>query len=223
MAVLMHGSGVASALPFDDTPCPRLLKEQYPGHRGTTNLLCILWKDDVAGSVEDMSTPVDDEDSMQRLRKTRGTDIDLGMLFDLYLESENTDYNCPKCKAKHGRNTTKFWRFPDVLILQLKRFDWDAGRKISVPVKFEESIDLAPWLERGAQADGRETVFELFGVVNHYGSMRGGHYTAFCRRSQGWFEFDDQRVRPFRRNDTLDPSAAYILFLRRHGLGSAPK
>ena len=56
---------------------------------------------------------------MQRLRKTRGTDIDLGMLFDLYLESENTDYNCPKCKAKHGRNTTKFWRFPDVLILQL--------------------------------------------------------------------------------------------------------
>ena len=68
--------GVASALPFDDTPCPRLLKEQYPGHRGTTNLLCILWKDDVAGSVEDMSTPVDDEDSMRLAEVGNAADTD---------------------------------------------------------------------------------------------------------------------------------------------------
>ena len=79
-----------------------------PGHRGTTNLLCILWKDDVAASVEEMCTPDDDEDDAAAQEDAR-TDIDLGVLLTC-LDSENTDYNCPGCKAKHGRNTLKFWR-----------------------------------------------------------------------------------------------------------------
>ena len=186
-------------------------------------LLCILWKDDfVADALEGM-TPTDDEESMLRLKKAQGTEIDLPMLFDLYHESENLDeFCCPTCKGKGAKNTAKFWRYPDVLVLQLKRFDWEAGRKITVPVKLTESIDLRPWLTDGAEDDGRETRFDLFGIVNHFGSMRGGHYTASCRRPNGWYEFDDQRVRPGSWDHTTY-TAAYVLFFRRRGLAPPPK
>ncbi len=32
--------------------------------------------------------------------------------------------------------------------------------------------------------------------MNHYGTMGGGHYTAYCKNflNNKWYEFDDSRV-----------------------------
>ncbi len=39
-------------------------------------------------------------------------------------------------------------------------------------------LDLGPYCVAG---DGQKAVYDLYGVVNHYGSLIGGHYTAFVR------------------------------------------
>lgn len=37
--------------------------------------------------------------------------------------------------------------------------------------------------------------YDLFAVVDHVGTSPSvGHYTASCRRSDGWWRFDDSRV-----------------------------
>jgi ubiquitin carboxyl-terminal hydrolase 4/11/15 len=59
-------------------------------------------------------------------------------------------------------------------------------------------------------------IYELYGVVNHYGSMGGGHYTAFCRNflNNRWYEFDDSRVSEINPKSAVSESA-YVLFYRR--------
>lgn len=32
-----------------------------------------------------------------------------------------------------------------------------------------------------ANKDKKDMIYDLYGVVNHYGTMFGGHYTAYCR------------------------------------------
>ncbi|KAK3140274.1 hypothetical protein QOZ80_5AG0398500 [Eleusine coracana subsp. coracana] len=51
---------------------------------------------------------------------------------------------------------------------------------------------------------------------NHYGSMGGGHYTAYVYHEgkKGWYDFDDRHVGPI-TEDSIKTSAAYVLFYRR--------
>ena len=59
----------------------------------------------------------------------------------------------------------------------------------------------------------RYTHFNLYAVSNHYGTMNGGHYTAYCKNAEynKWFKFDDQDVMEISGNEVRS-SAAYILF-----------
>ena len=60
------------------------------------------------------------------------------------------------------------------------------------------------------------TVYDLVGVVNHYGEMGGGHYTADCCNPEDgkWYHYDDEAVHQVATTD-LDLKAAYILFFQR--------
>jgi ubiquitin C-terminal hydrolase len=63
-------------------------------------------------------------------------------------------------------------------------------------------------------------VYDLYGVVQHYGSMLGGHYTA-CAKQPGtgeWLFFDDERVERMRSAEDAKSSAAYLLFYKRRDL-----
>jgi ubiquitin carboxyl-terminal hydrolase 8 len=61
--------------------------------------------------------------------------------------------------------------------------------------------------------DQRYVDYKLYGVSNHYGSMEGGHYTAYCKneRYNKWYKFDDHEVSEMSTNDVCS-GAAYILF-----------
>lgn len=47
-------------------------------------------------------------------------------------------------------------------------------------------------------------------MVNHMGSLSGGHYTATVKKND-WVCFDDERV----RGDRLSGDYVYLLFYRR--------
>eukprot|EP00903_Cladosiphon_okamuranus_P012270 g11508.t1 len=60
-------------------------------------------------------------------------------------------------------------------------------------------------------------VYDLWGVVNHYGGLGGGHYTAYALNviDKRWYEFSDDRVSVVDNEADLVTSAAYVLFYSR--------
>ncbi|XP_015675649.1 ubiquitin carboxyl-terminal hydrolase 45 [Protobothrops mucrosquamatus] len=74
---------------------------------------------------------------------------------------------------------------PAILILHLKRFH-QAGmslRKVNRHVDFPLVLDLAPFCSAFCKnvADGGKVLYALYGIVEHNGSMRGGHYAAYVK------------------------------------------
>lgn len=48
-------------------------------------------------------------------------------------------------------------------------------------------------------------LYDLIGIVNHYGSLSGGHYTAYwyCKAYDSWYEFDDSSVSKVNENQII--------------------
>ncbi|XP_071377986.1 ubiquitin carboxyl-terminal hydrolase 45 [Centroberyx affinis] len=74
---------------------------------------------------------------------------------------------------------------PPVITLHLKRFH-QAGmnlRKVNRHVDFPLVLDLAPFCSATCKnlAAGERVLYSLYGIVEHSGSMRGGHYTAYVK------------------------------------------
>uniref|UniRef100_A0A668AKS1 Ubiquitin carboxyl-terminal hydrolase n=1 Tax=Myripristis murdjan TaxID=586833 RepID=A0A668AKS1_9TELE len=86
---------------------------------------------------------------------------------------------------------------PPVITLHLKRFH-QAGmnlRKVNRHVDFPLILDLAPFCSATCKnlAAGERVLYSLFGIVEHSGSMRGGHYTAYVKVRSPQRKTDQQR------------------------------
>ncbi|CAH8264522.1 unnamed protein product [Arabidopsis lyrata] len=119
---------------------------------------------------------------------------------------------------------------PPVLTIHLKRFSQDArGRisKLSGHVDFQEFIDLSQYMDTRCSEED-QPVYRLAGLVEHLGTMRGGHYVAYIRgghkemrqsdikepNSSIWYHASDSFVRRASLEEVLR-SEAYILFYER--------
>ncbi|CAB4068875.1 40S ribosomal protein S14-A,40S ribosomal protein S14b,40S ribosomal protein S14-2,40S ribosomal protein S14-1,40S ribosomal protein S14-B,40S ribosomal protein S14-3,40S ribosomal protein S14,30S ribosomal protein S11,40S ribosomal protein S14a [Lepeophtheirus salmonis] len=137
---------------------------------------------------------------------------------------ENNPWFCPQCqKNQCATKTLTIWRFPNYLIIYLKRFVYLPGTagavKLETPVEFNLSnFDLTQFLS-GPMPDSRPR-FDLYGVVNHFGSVCGGHYTSFTKNDQQWNYFDDCSVTEKKVPGSCsgDCSSAYVLFFKRSGI-----
>lgn len=92
-----------------------------------------------------------------------------------------------------------FESFPQVLHLQLKRFEYDINRdammKVNDRYEFPEIFDASPYLSNSA--DKTESyVYQLHGVLVHSGDFNAGHYYAFLKPTADghFYKFDDDRV-----------------------------
>ncbi|XP_066115672.1 ubiquitin carboxyl-terminal hydrolase 16 isoform X4 [Saccopteryx bilineata] len=133
---------------------------------------------------------------------------------------------------------------PPVLTLHLKRFQ-QAGfnlRKINKHIKFPEILDLAPFCTakcKNIAEESTKVLYSLYGVVEHSGTMRSGHYTAYAKvrmansylsdlvlhgdipqdfemeSTKGqWFHISDTHVQAVATTKVLS-SQAYLLFYER--------
>ncbi|XP_057954341.1 ubiquitin carboxyl-terminal hydrolase 8 isoform X3 [Malania oleifera] len=88
---------------------------------------------------------------------------------------------CPGCK-KHRQASKKLdlWRLPEILVIHLKRFSYSrfTKNKLETYVDFPvDNLNLSAYI---AQKDDQSPYhYMLYAISNHYGSMGGGHYTAF--------------------------------------------
>lgn len=107
--------------------------------------------------------------------------------------SEENAWYCNRCKElRRASKTLEIWTLPDILVIHLKRFSANRGfrDKIDVLVDFPtEGLDLS---YRVGLKEGKETIYDLFAVDNHYGGLGGGHYTAFAQNfyDKQWYEYN---------------------------------
>jgi len=135
--------------------------------------------------------------------------------------SEADQWYCSDCQ-KHVCAFKKFsiWTAPKILVVHLKRFSY-RGRmfreRLDHLVQFPlHNFDLTEFIEGPQQ--GIPPLYELFAVSNHYGSLGGGHYTAYAKgrdTEDTWFLFDDSSVSTVRDPSSIVSTAAYVLFYRR--------
>ncbi|CAI8592805.1 unnamed protein product [Vicia faba] len=123
---------------------------------------------------------------------------------------------CPGCKDhRQASKKLDLWRLPEILVIHLKRFQYSRfmKNKLETFVDFPvDNLDLSAYITHGNQKSYHYT---LYAVSNHFGSMGGGHYTAFVHHGgDQWYDFDDSRVYPISK-EKLKSSAAYVLFYRR--------
>ncbi|KAL5848572.1 hypothetical protein ACOSQ4_006585 [Xanthoceras sorbifolium] len=147
-------------------------------------------------------------------------------------ESEEINGKEMKSKTvKVKRDATKrvlIDKAPPILTIHLKRFSQDArGRlsKLNGHVNFRDTIDLRTYMDPRCK-DQEKYTYHLVGVVEHLGTMRGGHYVAYVRgaKSKGkaekengdcvWHHVSDAHVREVSLEQVLH-CEAYILFYQK--------
>jgi hypothetical protein len=64
--------------------------------------------------------------------------------------------------------------------------------------------------------------YDLCGIVFHYGTMSGGHYTASCLNSETkqWYDYNDSQVNEISDLNSLVNQNAYILVYQRRDTNS---
>ncbi|KAI9818363.1 MAG: hypothetical protein M1826_001385 [Phylliscum demangeonii] len=133
--------------------------------------------------------------------------------FKDYIQVETMDGDNKYFAEGHGLQDAKkgviFESFPQVLHLQLKRFEFDVTREAMMKVndryEFPEEFDASPYLSD--DADKSESyIYKLHGVLVHSGDFNAGHYYAFLKPSRDghFYKFDDDRVTRATMKEVLD-------------------
>lgn len=102
------------------------------------------------------------------------------------LEGENQYFIEEQDKKVDALKRTTIGILPRVLVLVLKRFDFDfdamAKFKLNDYCEFERTIDMAPYTTEGVDgASAHPKLYHLRGVVVHSGVADCGHYYTFSR------------------------------------------
>ena len=113
----------------------------------------------------------------------RAASVKLQQCFSTFTaETEVEEYKCEKCKKiVHGRMELTIWKFPVILVIQLKRFATSSWRreKIDTDVVFPvKGFDLREYAPHSSDPSTRSPVYKLFGVSHHMGNLGFGHYVA---------------------------------------------
>lgn len=142
------------------------------------------------------------------------------------LDMENAWY-CPKCEDHVcAKKHITLWSTPDILILHLKRFTFDACHrtkgnvvrsKVEDRVNFPvDGLDLSDFIIGPIDEDS-PPIYNLFGVSEHSGTTaNSGHYTATVRNSRDgkWYRYNDSNV-GITSGDVAITGGAYVLFYQR--------
>ena len=101
---------------------------------------------------------------------------------------------------------------PPILVIQLKRFDYDFERDAAVKFndyfEFPRELDMEPYTVAGLARRENEAVdcepedldpgivrkYRLRGMVVHSGQASGGHYYSYIKDGDKWYKFDDGDV-----------------------------
>ena len=189
-----------------------------PSYKDTVNIydtLKLKFKDYIKESLTSYSTVTSDKDK-----------ITISNIYDaikLFSQTETlrkgNEWYCNKCKEhKEANKKLDIYRTPNYLIIQFKRFKTQGTnqhKKIDMFIDFPiNNLDLSKYVI-GPYKD--DSLYDLYGIVNHYGTMNGGHYIAICKNDNKWYEFNDSSVSS-KSPKSIISNNAYLLFYKKRFL-----
>ena len=150
------------------------------------------------------------------LLPNKGLRISLSSLIKEYFKEEELEWsskceNCKKPDLKHLK-ITKFCILNEIVIFSLQRFDPVLSIKNNIRVSFDEVIDLKDYCDIDLYKEN--TKYRLLGTINHIGNINYGHYYAYIRIGENWYEFNDSIVNKAYKMD-YDNSSVCVLFYEK--------
>lgn len=177
----------------------------------------------------------DDVSDVKEEKKGRKGHITLEECIKMFETPEKLDeddmWYCPVCKDhKQALKTMSIWRLPKILIFHLKRFYCkksikgfcgfkNYNEKICTLVKSPlNDMSLYDFIdpESPFRKDDGNAKFNLFGVVNHMGTLNSGHYVAYAKGGEdgNWLCFNDAHVSAASADNVIS-DGNYVLFYQR--------
>lgn len=142
---------------------------------------------------------------------SHGPTVSLDDCLKAHFSEDKFEATCERCDEPTQHSIQiRLYNAPQVLIICLKRFSSRSGRisKINRAIDFPVSdLDLSK-LVTGRSASS----YDLKAVVNHFGDIHHGHYTAVCKNGKQWIHFDDDDVTVTSSDPNQWAQSGYILF-----------
>jgi len=152
------------------------------------------------------------------VKTLKENNFSLTQCLDAYCDAETLDdYTNELTKEKESvKRTIRFWNFPPILVISLKRYN-NCNIKNNSLVVFPFQINMRPYLYESAIL--LPLMYELYGVCQHHGNANGGHYTACVKHAtfKEWYMFNDDQVSKINESQIqqIVSANAYCLFYRK--------
>lgn len=97
----------------------------------------------------------------------------------------------------------------------MKRYEMQESKsmKLDGKLKIPLSIDFSPYKQSMYQLPTNH--YDLYGVINHTGSLDTGHYTVYIKYRDEWYLFDDQAVYQVKEDKVLYGDAYMVFYAQR--------
>ncbi|EKE39435.1 hypothetical protein ENUP19_0171G0019 [Entamoeba nuttalli] len=162
--------------------------------------------------IEKFGTMEREEEPNQNILNPNGISLEwcLNDFFKENILGKGNEWKCSQCGKKvNARQKCIIEYPPNVLVIQLKRFRYTEHLSVvkdNSLVYFPIEIDLHQF--------GMVGKYRLNSVVNHRGTLNGGHYYSYCRCGSDWFVFNDDTVTRLNTNHIVTNNA-FMLFYER--------
>jgi ubiquitin C-terminal hydrolase len=135
----------------------------------------------------------------------------------LALKSETVeDYKCDECKTRGTATRESFIsRLPLHMIVMFKRFE-NSAQKIRTKVEFDlNNVDMSRWIAFPGVLRNAKPNYNAYGIVEHHGISRGGHYIAYTKHNDGWLNYDDTSITPAATASIVNQDTYVVMLTRK--------
>ena len=139
---------------------------------------------------------------------------------ELFVKNENLQddsWFCSRCKKlEKSKQKLQIYKPPNYLIILLKRYNYKkelgqtfSGEKNNIFISYPtNNFDITEYIEG---PEKNKAKYDLYGVIEHYGTLNQGHYTAICKNDGNWVSYNDSSIKIV---DTPVSKNAYVLFYK---------
>ena len=108
---------------------------------------------------------------------------------------------------KKLKKHSKICYLPKILVIHLKRWDHNL-KKNNANVSYNNVLNINNY----TKYIDNNCLYELFGIINHQGSVMNGHYYSYIKKNNTWLSFNDETITMI--NDIISPDN-YCFFYRK--------
>jgi hypothetical protein len=145
----------------------------------------------------------------------------------LFVTNENfqdESWFCSRCKKlQKSKQKLEIYKPPNYLIILIKRYNFNknlgtnlVGEKNNTFISYPtDNFDIREFIV-GPEKD--KAIYDLYGVIEHYGTLNQGHYTAICKNDGNWVSYNDSIIKIV---DNPVTKNAYVLFYKMKNIGGS--